>query len=89
MSSKMSATRATTPAIPEDAHQRDTIPQRKTIIEMVRTLLNDPLEDVKPQKFLSGREAKRARRRGVGEHRPERSRCQRSAKKRGVRKVRS
>lgn len=48
---------------------------------------NVPLDGSKPRYYRSGRDARRAARRGYGLHDPSRSRCQRSAEKRGVRKV--
>lgn len=52
-----------------------------------QALYNKPLDSSKPRYFRTGRDARRAAMRGYGLKRPERSRCTRSAAKRGVRKV--
>lgn len=52
-----------------------------------QALYQRPLDARKPRYHRTGRAARRAAMRGYGLHKPQRSRCQRSAKKRGVRKV--
>lgn len=54
-----------------------------------QALRNNPLDGSKPRYYKTGRKARRAAMRGYGLEKPQRSRCQRGAKKRGVRKVRA